>query len=166
MSRALSLWGALLWKAQQPCSVWPVEGPWCGPSLSCLCGPVATMDHICGASSYVGTEISIPRLCPDPWCVQAHRPPLISFLGPLLTLFWGPEQTDLSTWQLLHIYNRPCMCPSSGSTELLALSSKGRLITCSLDLNSKAPVPAKMSVANAGQKIKELLVDIGDVSER
>lgn len=58
------------------------------------------------------------------------------------------------------------MCPSSGSTELLALSSKGRLITCSLDLNSKAPVPDKMSVENAGQKIKELLVDIGDVSER
>lgn len=54
----------------------------------------------------------------------------------------------------------------TGSTELLALSSKGRLITCSLDLNSEAPVPAKMAMANAGQKIKELLLDIGDVSER
>lgn len=54
----------------------------------------------------------------------------------------------------------------SGSTELLALSSKGRLITCSLDLNSEVPVPAKLAMANAGQKIKELLLDIGDVSER
>ncbi|XP_038180572.1 Fanconi anemia core complex-associated protein 100 [Arvicola amphibius] len=55
---------------------------------------------------------------------------------------------------------------STGSTELLALSSKGRLISCVLDLNSEVPVPAKMAVANAGQKIKELLSDIGDVSER
>ncbi|XP_005350913.1 Fanconi anemia core complex-associated protein 100 [Microtus ochrogaster] len=55
---------------------------------------------------------------------------------------------------------------STGSTELLALSSKGRLISCVLDLNSEVPVPAKMAVANAGQKIKELLLDIGDVSER
>ncbi|ERE69043.1 Fanconi anemia-associated protein, partial [Cricetulus griseus] len=51
-------------------------------------------------------------------------------------------------------------------TELLALSSKGRLITCSLDLNSEVPVPPKMTMANAGQKIKELLLDIGDASER
>lgn len=82
------------------------------------------------------------------------------------SFFWSPEQTALSVWQLLQIYDRPCVCITSGITDLLALSSKGRLITCSLDLNSEAPVPAKMTMANAGQKIKELLLDIGDVSER
>lgn len=72
----------------------------------------------------------------------------------------------MSVWQLLQIYDWPWVYSSSGSIELLALSSKGRLIICSLDLNSEAPVPAKMAMANAGQKIKELLLDIGDVSER
>jgi fanconi anemia core complex subunit len=58
------------------------------------------------------------------------------------------------------------MCLSSGGTKLLALSAKGRLMTCSLDLNSEMPGPARMTAANAGQKIKELLSGIGDVSER
>jgi fanconi anemia core complex subunit len=39
-------------------------------------------------------------------------------------------------------------------------------MTCSLDLNSEMPGPARMTAANAGQKIKELLSGIGDVSER
>ncbi|XP_055448224.1 Fanconi anemia core complex-associated protein 100 isoform X2 [Psammomys obesus] len=69
----------------------------------------------------------------------------------------------------LNICSVVTLCVSgapTGNTELLALSSKGRLITCSLDLNSEVPMPAKMTMANAGQKIKELLLDIGDVSER
>ncbi|XP_021493075.1 Fanconi anemia core complex-associated protein 100 isoform X3 [Meriones unguiculatus] len=90
---------------------------------------------------------------------------------------WNTEKPDEATGGL-----PPVLCPASlnicsvvtlcvsgaptGSTELLALSSKGRLITCSLDLNSEVPMPAKMTMANAGQKIKELLLDIGDVSER
>lgn len=158
---------ALLCMAFEGCDTVPSFGS----SLSYLCGPVATMaphlrcDILCRHLK-VCTEISGPRLCPDPWCVGTSQASLIPFLGPLPTLFWSPDQTALSIWQLLHIYGRPCVCPSSGSTELLALSSKGRLITCSLDLNSEAPVPAKMSIANAGQKIKELLSDIGDVSER
>ncbi|XP_028643742.1 Fanconi anemia core complex-associated protein 100 [Grammomys surdaster] len=91
---------------------------------------------------------------------------------------WNAEKTDGDTGGLpsvlcpvtLNICSALALCVTAraptGSTELLALSSKGRLITCSLDLSSEAPVPAKMSVANAGQKIKELLSDIGDVSER
>ncbi|XP_052614850.1 Fanconi anemia core complex-associated protein 100 isoform X1 [Peromyscus californicus insignis] len=73
-----------------------------------------------------------------------------------------PASLNICSAVTLYVSSRA----STGSTELLALSSKGRLITCSLDLNSEVRVPAKMAMANAGQKIKELLLDIGDVSER
>uniref|UniRef100_A0A8D1S0F7 FA core complex associated protein 100 n=1 Tax=Sus scrofa TaxID=9823 RepID=A0A8D1S0F7_PIG len=53
-----------------------------------------------------------------------------------------------------------------GSTELLALSARGRLMTCLLDPHSEAPCPTRVTVANAGRKIKELLSGIGTVSER
>nr|XP_019591258.1 PREDICTED: Fanconi anemia core complex-associated protein 100 isoform X2 [Rhinolophus sinicus] len=62
------------------------------------------------------------------------------------------------------------LCVSSsmaeGGVELLALSAKGRLMTCSLDLGSETPRPTRVTMANAGQKIKELLCGIGTVSER
>lgn len=61
---------------------------------------------------------------------------------------------------------RPHICPPSGSTELLALSARGRLMTCLLDPHSEAPCPTRVTVANAGRKIKELLSGIGTVSER
>ncbi|XP_039082435.1 Fanconi anemia core complex-associated protein 100 [Hyaena hyaena] len=53
-----------------------------------------------------------------------------------------------------------------GGTRLLALSARGRLMTCSLDLSSEASCPTRVTVANTGQKIKELLSGIGTVSER
>ncbi|KAM5217070.1 Fanconi anemia core complex-associated protein 100 isoform 1-T2 [Hipposideros larvatus] len=53
-----------------------------------------------------------------------------------------------------------------GGTELLALSAKGRLMTCSLDPSAETPHPAGVTAANAGRKIKELLCGIGTVSER
>ncbi|KAJ8793079.1 hypothetical protein J1605_003756 [Eschrichtius robustus] len=53
-----------------------------------------------------------------------------------------------------------------GGAELLALSAKGRLMTCSLDPHSETPHPTRVTSANAGQKIKELLSGIGTVSER
>lgn len=55
------------------------------------------------------------------------------------------------------------MGSSAGGTKLLALSAKGHLMTCGLDLNSEVPCP---TLANAGQKIKDLLSGIGTVSER
>lgn len=60
----------------------------------------------------------------------------------------------------------PCPCPSSGGTELLALSAKGRLMTCSLDPSAETSHPAGVTAANAGRKIKELLCGIGTASER
>ncbi|XP_021563591.1 Fanconi anemia core complex-associated protein 100 [Carlito syrichta] len=53
-----------------------------------------------------------------------------------------------------------------GGTELLALSTKGRLMTCSLHPHTEMSSPAQMTMANAGEKIKELLSGIGNISER
>ncbi|XP_006886214.1 PREDICTED: Fanconi anemia-associated protein of 100 kDa [Elephantulus edwardii] len=51
-------------------------------------------------------------------------------------------------------------------TELLALSARGRLITCSLSLEPATDWPEGMTPAQAGQRIKDLLSGIGSVSER
>ncbi|XP_039715168.1 Fanconi anemia core complex-associated protein 100 [Pteropus medius] len=53
-----------------------------------------------------------------------------------------------------------------GGTKLLALSAKGRLMTCSLDLSSEMPRPTAETAANTGRKVKELLGAIGSISER
>ncbi|XP_026339687.2 Fanconi anemia core complex-associated protein 100 isoform X4 [Ursus arctos] len=53
-----------------------------------------------------------------------------------------------------------------GGARLLALSARGRLLMCSLDLSSELLCPAEATVASTGQKIKELLSGIGTVSER
>ncbi|XP_011718493.2 Fanconi anemia core complex-associated protein 100 isoform X2 [Macaca nemestrina] len=90
----------------------------------------------------------------------------------------GPEQPEEGPGGL-----PPMLCPASlnicsvvslsasprtheGGTKLLALSAKGRLMTCSLDLDSEIPGPARMTTESAGRKIKELLSGIGDISER
>lgn len=61
-----------------------------------------------------------------------------------------------------------CVLPGTpeGDMELLALSSKGRLMICSLTLNPEMPHFTQATTANAGHKIKELLSGIGTVSER
>uniref|UniRef100_A0A8C0PLS1 FA core complex associated protein 100 n=1 Tax=Canis lupus familiaris TaxID=9615 RepID=A0A8C0PLS1_CANLF len=91
---------------------------------------------------------------------------------------WRPEQPDGGPGGL-----PSPLCPTSlgicsvvtlsvlsempeGGARLLALSAGGRLMICSLALTSDAPCPGRATVANSGQKIKELLCDIGTVSER
>ncbi|KAM8943910.1 Fanconi anemia core complex-associated protein 100 isoform 2-T2 [Lycaon pictus] len=91
---------------------------------------------------------------------------------------WKPEQPDGGPGGL-----PSPLCPTSlgicsvvtlsvlsempeGGARLLALSAGGRLMICSLALTSDAPCPGRATVANSGQKIKELLCDIGTVSER
>nr|XP_036853583.1 Fanconi anemia core complex-associated protein 100 isoform X9 [Manis javanica] len=88
---------------------------------------------------------------------------------------WDPTQPGGGPGRLpamlcptsLNICSIITLCVSSrateGGTKLLALSAKGRLMTCGLDLNSEVPCP---TLANAGQKIKDLLSGIGTVSER
>lgn len=60
----------------------------------------------------------------------------------------------------------PDMPPSlpAGESELLALSAKGRLMTC--DLCSPEDTDVELTPAEAGRRIKELLSGIGNTSER
>ncbi|XP_004374148.1 Fanconi anemia core complex-associated protein 100 [Trichechus manatus latirostris] len=77
----------------------------------------------------------------------------------------------------------PLLCPASLSicsivalsvspgapeedTELLVLSARGRLMACHLARDPVAACPARMTAAQAGQKIRDLLSGIGSISER
>ncbi|XP_045840931.1 Fanconi anemia core complex-associated protein 100 isoform X2 [Meles meles] len=53
-----------------------------------------------------------------------------------------------------------------GGARLLALSTRGRLMTCRLQLSSEVPGPTRAAAASTGQKIEDLLSGIGTVSER
>lgn len=55
------------------------------------------------------------------------------------------------------------LCPA-GESELLALSAKGRLMTC--DLCSPEDADVELTPAEIGRRIKELLSGIGNTSER
>ncbi|KAM6163976.1 Fanconi anemia core complex-associated protein 100 [Rhynchocyon petersi] len=96
----------------------------------------------------------------------------------LLDLTQGVDPTDPSQRGL-----PPLLCPTSlgmcgtaalflssrastGDTELLALSTRGRLLACSLPLDPEAACPDRMTAIQAGQRIKDLLSGIGSVSER
>ncbi|XP_025892661.1 Fanconi anemia core complex-associated protein 100 [Nothoprocta perdicaria] len=54
---------------------------------------------------------------------------------------------------------------SEGESELLALSAKGRLVSCDLCSAEEAPATS-LTPAEAGRRIKELLSGIGNTSER
>lgn len=58
---------------------------------------------------------------------------------------------------------RARLCPA-GESELLALSAKGRLMTC--DLCSPEDADVELTPAEIGRRIKELLSGIGNTSER
>ncbi|XP_016019359.2 Fanconi anemia core complex-associated protein 100 isoform X2 [Rousettus aegyptiacus] len=91
---------------------------------------------------------------------------------------WGPVQpstgpgglpslpcpASLRVHSVLALFVSPGV--PEGGTKLLALSAKGRLMTCSLDLSSETSRPAAETAASAGRKVKELLGAIGTISER
>lgn len=52
----------------------------------------------------------------------------------------------------------------AGESELLALSAKGRLVSCGLCSPEEPDV--ELTPAEIGRRIKELLSGIGDTSER
>ncbi|XP_057631164.1 Fanconi anemia core complex-associated protein 100 [Chionomys nivalis] len=124
-----------------------------GPVLCAACGRNGRMYHSTPSNLCV---VDVARR-DTPWNLEKPD----GATGGLPSMLC-PASLNICSAVTLYVSTRV----STGSTELLALSSKGRLISCVLDLNSEVPVPAKMAVANAGQKIKELLLDIGDVSER
>ncbi|XP_037013900.2 Fanconi anemia core complex-associated protein 100 isoform X2 [Artibeus jamaicensis] len=53
-----------------------------------------------------------------------------------------------------------------GGAELLALSARGRLLTCRLEQSPEAPWPTRGTSAATGRRMKDLLCGIGTVSER
>lgn len=85
-------------------------------------------------------------------------------LGALPMLVLAPGTNTADCHCSCPTAEQPYPCPLSGETMLLALSAKGRLMTCSL--SCKTPGPTRMTAASADRKIKELLSGIGDVSER
>ncbi|XP_020043397.2 Fanconi anemia core complex-associated protein 100 isoform X4 [Castor canadensis] len=124
-----------------------------GPVLCAACGGGGRMYHstpsdLCVVDlAWRGTPLDSQQ--PDG--ASGSLPPMLS-----------PASLSICSVLTLSVSSRE----PAGGTKLLALSAKGRLMTCSLDLNSEMPGPARMTAANAGQKIKELLSGIGDVSER
>ncbi|XP_012888594.1 PREDICTED: Fanconi anemia-associated protein of 100 kDa [Dipodomys ordii] len=124
-----------------------------GPMLCAACGAggrvyLSTPLDLCVVDLAQGSAPSDPQ--------QPHRD-----LGSL-PLELCPTSLSICSVLTLSVSSRT----PAGGTELLALTAKGRLVSCSVDLNSKKTDSARVSVANAGQRIKELLSGIGDISER
>ncbi|XP_062937003.1 Fanconi anemia core complex-associated protein 100 [Cynocephalus volans] len=124
-----------------------------GPVLCAACGGGSRMYHSTPSDLCV-VDLAHGGTPMDPEELDRHSGGLPPLLFP----------TSLSICSVVTLSVSP-RAPE-GSAELLALSAKGRLMTCSLDLNSEVPGPAKMTRADAGQRIKELLSGIGNVSER
>ncbi|XP_005407330.1 PREDICTED: Fanconi anemia-associated protein of 100 kDa [Chinchilla lanigera] len=126
-----------------------------GPVLCAACSGGSRLYHSTPSDLCVvdlalgGTPLNLEQ--PQPDGAPGGLPPLLC-----------PASLSICSVLTLSVLSRT----PAGGTELLALSAKGRLMTCRLDLNSEMPGPTKMTTENAGQKIKELLSGIGDVSER
>lgn len=116
-------------------------------------------------------------LCPDPGDTATHTGPHRAPFSPVCDVaLWrhvrcapvpaasGPLRVSSSL--LLPPGDEGPPVPVSGDTKLLALSAKGRLMICSLDLSSEASRPTAETAANSGRKVKELLSAIGSISER
>ncbi|XP_077022320.1 Fanconi anemia core complex-associated protein 100 [Tamandua tetradactyla] len=124
-----------------------------GPVLCATCGGGSRLYHstpsgLCVVDLAQGAAPSDPS---QPDGGPGGLPPLLC-----------PASLDICSVVALSVSSRI----PEGGPELLALSAKGRLMTCILDQSSEAPHPAPMTAAKAGQKIKELLSGIGHVSER
>ncbi|XP_003786111.1 Fanconi anemia core complex-associated protein 100 [Otolemur garnettii] len=125
----------------------------------CLPGPV--LCAACGGDSHLyhstPSDLCMVDLAPGSTPLDPTKPDgSPGGLPPLLC----PASLSVCSVLSLFVSRTP-----EGGTELLALSAKGRLMICSLDLNSEVPGP-RMTRASTGQKIKELLSGIGNVSER
>ncbi|XP_070251701.1 Fanconi anemia core complex-associated protein 100 [Myotis yumanensis] len=126
----------------------------------CLPGPV--LCAACSGDSHVYHStpsglcvVDLARGGPPEDPVQSDGP---GGLPPLLC----PTSLGVCSVVTLSVSSRS----PAGGTELLALSAKGRLMTCRLDLSPEPPRPTRVTAADTGRKIKDLLCGIGTVSER
>ncbi|KAK2499955.1 hypothetical protein MC885_015859 [Smutsia gigantea] len=124
-----------------------------GPVLCAACGGPSRMYHST-PSDLCMVDLAQGGTCCDP--TQPGGGP-----GGLPALLC-PASFNIRSIIALSVSSRA----NEGGVRLLALSAKGRLMTCGLVLNSEMPCPTRTTVANAGQKIKDLLSGIGTVSER
>ncbi|KAM5273172.1 Fanconi anemia core complex-associated protein 100 [Ctenodactylus gundi] len=124
-----------------------------GPVLCALCGG--------GGHLYHSTPMGLSVVDLAPGGASADSQPPTGGPGGL-PLMLCPVSLGICSVLTLSLSSRA----PAGGTELLALSARGRLMTCRLDLSAETPAPQRATAANTGQKIKELLSGIGDVSER
>lgn len=129
----------------------------------CLPGPVLCAACSGGSRMYHSTpsDLCVVDLALGGIPLNSEQPQPDGVPGGLPPLLCPASLSICSVLTLSVLPNTP-----AGDTELLALSTKGCLMTCRLELSSEMPGPTRMTTENTGQKIKELLSGIGDVSER
>uniref|UniRef100_A0A674J6E9 FA core complex associated protein 100 n=1 Tax=Terrapene triunguis TaxID=2587831 RepID=A0A674J6E9_9SAUR len=123
-----------------------------GPILCAACGG--------GSRMYYSTHSDISAVDLD-WVSNASDPESIDNTAYVLPPVLSPASLSICSVVALSLSSRA----SEGDSELLALSAKGRLMSCDLCSPDDAH-PIRLTPEKAGQRIKELLSGIGNVSER
>ncbi|XP_052543875.1 Fanconi anemia core complex-associated protein 100 isoform X2 [Tympanuchus pallidicinctus] len=122
-----------------------------GPILCAACGS--------GSRMYYSTHSDISAVDLD-WVSEASDPEDAESCGGVLPPVLSPASLSICSVVALSLSSRA----SEGESELLALSAKGRLMTCGLCSPEDADV--ELTPAEAGRRIKALLSGIGNTSER
>ncbi|XP_066471810.1 Fanconi anemia core complex-associated protein 100 [Tiliqua scincoides] len=123
-----------------------------------LQGPVLCAACSGGSRMYYSTHSDIYAVDLDNGTPEAEK---VEDSAGTLPSALSPASLSICSVVALSLSSRE----SEGESELLALSAKGRLMTCGL-CSPDDTQPVKMNPDKAGQRIKELLSGIGHVSER
>ncbi|XP_061471717.1 Fanconi anemia core complex-associated protein 100 [Rhineura floridana] len=123
-----------------------------------LQGPVLCAACSGGSRMYYSTHSDIYAVDLDSNTLEAEK---VEDSAGTLPSALSPASLSICSVVALSLSSRE----SEGESELLALSAKGRLMTCGL-CSPDDTQPFKMNPDKAGQRIKELLSGIGHVSER
>ncbi|NXV81913.1 FP100 protein, partial [Atlantisia rogersi] len=122
-----------------------------GPILCAACGS--------GSRMYYSTHSDISAVDLD-WVGDSSDPEDAESFAGVLPPVLSPASLSICSVVALSLSSRA----SEGESELLALSAKGRLMTC--DLCSPEDDDVGLTPAEIGRRIKELLSGIGNTSER
>ncbi|KAM9177571.1 Fanconi anemia core complex-associated protein 100 isoform 1-T1 [Mergus octosetaceus] len=122
-----------------------------GPILCAACGS--------GSRMYYSTHSDISAVDLD-WVGDSSDPEDAENPTGVLPPVLSPASLSICSVVALSLSSRA----SEGESELLALSAKGRLMTC--DLCSPEDADVELTPAEIGRRIKELLSGIGNTSER
>ncbi|XP_062976159.1 Fanconi anemia core complex-associated protein 100 [Elgaria multicarinata webbii] len=123
-----------------------------------LQGPVLCAACSGGSRMYYSTHSDIYAVDLDSSTPEAEK---VEDSAGTLPSALSPASLSICSVVALSLSSRE----SEGESELLALSAKGRLMTCGL-CSPDDTQPVRMNPDKAGQRIKELLSGIGHVSER